>query len=40
MGYPVSVFDDRGEYVNLSFPDGSELYGLKKKLFEVVEERP
>ena len=34
--YPVAVFDDQGEYVNLTFPDGSELYGLKKELFEVV----
>ena len=34
--YPVVVFDDQGEYVNLTFSDGSELYGLKKELFEVV----
>ena len=35
--YPVAIFDDQGEYVNLTFPDGTELYGLKKELFEVVE---
>ncbi|MBI3986039.1 MAG: hypothetical protein HY343_03925 [Lentisphaerae bacterium] len=34
--YQVSVFDDQGEYVNLTFPNGSELYGLKKEQFEVV----
>jgi hypothetical protein len=34
--YAVAVFDDQGEYVNLTFPDGSELYGLKKEIFEVV----
>lgn len=32
----MAIFDDQGEYVNLTFPDGSELYGLKKDLFEVV----
>ena len=34
--YKVSVFNDMGEYVNLTFPNGSELYGLKKEQFEVV----
>jgi len=38
--YPVAVFDDQGEYVNLTFPDGSELYGLRKEHFEVVEITP
>lgn len=33
--YEVAVFDDHGQYVNLTFPDGSELHRLKKKLFEV-----
>ena len=33
--YEVAVFDDHGQYVNLTFPDGSELHRLKKKLIEV-----
>jgi hypothetical protein len=35
--HEVAVFDDQGEYVNLTFADGSELYGLKKELFDVAE---
>ena len=34
--YPVADLDDEGEFVNLTFPDGSELYGLKKECFEVI----
>jgi hypothetical protein len=38
--YPVAVLDDEGEYVNLTFPDGSELYGLDKGVFEVTGKCP
>lgn len=33
----VAYFDDHGQYVNLTFPDGSELHKLKKNLIEVEE---
>jgi hypothetical protein len=38
--YEIAVFNDFGDYVNLTFADGSELYGLKKKQFEVVRISP
>jgi hypothetical protein len=38
--HEIAVFNDFGEYVNLAFGDGSELYGLKKEDFEVVRISP
>lgn len=38
--YEVAVFNDFGDYVNLVFAGGAELYGLKKELFEVVRISP
>jgi hypothetical protein len=35
--YEVAVFDDHGQYVDLTLPDGSELHRLKRSLIEVEE---
>jgi hypothetical protein len=32
------LVDDEGEYINFQFGDGSMVYGLKKELYEVIEE--
>jgi hypothetical protein len=38
--YEIAVFNDFGDYVNLTFADSSELYGLKKEQFVVVRVSP
>jgi len=30
--------DDRGDSINFQFGDGSMLYGLKKNLYDVIED--
>lgn len=32
------IVDDQGEYVSFQFGDGSMIFGLKKELYEVIEE--
>ena len=32
------IVDDEGEYVSFQFGDSSMIFGLKKELFEIVEE--
>ena len=32
------IVDDHGNYVSFQFGDGSMIFGLKKELYEVVEE--
>ena len=32
------IIDDSDEYVSFQFEDGSMVFGLKKELFEIIEE--
>jgi len=32
------IIDDQGDYVSFQFGDGSMIFGLKKSLFETIEE--